>query len=250
MALQRALCSSIRQARVDERTERLSEIAVRLRAAVKSAGGNAEVCRKTGIPKKTLGNYLSGKVEPTAIALGKIARACGVTTDWIVGGGPDDGGLDQAGDRINPSGTSAGDAISGSEIVTIRKLGFRASAGDGGTLVIDQSTTGAPFPQVILDRLGIRPAQARLLDAAGDSMRPTIEDGDPLLVDLGSTDIIEGKVYVFTIGDVVLVKRLRRRGSTLLMRSDNRDLYPDEEEVPTVEPVRIIGRVRWVGRSL
>ena len=81
-------------------------------------------------------------------------------------------------------------------------------------------------------------------------MRPTIEDGEPLLVDVTDTDIIDGRIYVFTIGDQVLVKRLRRLGRRLLMRADNRDLYPDEEEVPMIEPVRIIGRVRWVGRSL
>jgi SOS-response transcriptional repressor LexA len=137
----------------------------------------------------------------------------------------------------------------GQETVFVRLLAFQASAGSGASIRDDEERT-VPFANESLERAGVRPQNARLLYAAGDSMRPTIEDGEPLLVDVGDTDIIDGRIYVFSIGDQVLVKRLRRLGSRLLMRADNRDLYPDEEEVPMIEPVRVIGRVKWVGRSL
>lgn len=84
----------------------------------------------------------------------------------------------------------------------------------------------------------------------GRAREPWRAAGDLLLVDIRTAEIIDGKIYVLTIGEDVKVKRLRRRGKRLFMRSDNRDLYPDEDEVPSDEPVAIIGRVKWVGKSL
>ena len=131
----------------------------------------------------------------------------------------------------------------------MRALSFRASAGNG-ELVLDDDGKAEAISPALLTKLHLKPENARLLHAKGDSMRPTIEDGDPLLVDTSEREVLEGKIYVFTVGDDVFVKRLRRFGSRVMMRSDNRDIYPDEIELPADEPVRIIGRVKWVGRSL
>lgn len=132
----------------------------------------------------------------------------------------------------------------------IQKLSFRASAGEGGPLALNEEAELVPFPRDVLDRTRVCSDHARLLTAVGESMKPTIAEDELLLVDVHQREVIEGAIYVFTIGDEVKIKRLRRRGGKLFMRSDNRDLYPDEEEVPMIEPVRIIGRVRWVGKSL
>lgn len=185
-------------------------------------------------PTEKLRQWLEGISKPSFEALEIIATAHGISLDWLLLGKPQEF---LRGDG-RPSGTA-----------TVELLAFKASAGDGA-LVLDDDAISVPFQQETLERLRVRPENARLLYSAGDSMRPTIEDGEPLLVDVTDIDIIDGRIYVFTIGDQVLVKRLRRLGRRLLMRADNRDLYPDEEEVPMIEPVRIIGRVRWVGRSL
>ncbi|MDC7788018.1 XRE family transcriptional regulator [Rhodoplanes sp. TEM] len=206
----------------------------RLKRAVQDAGGNAFVSARSGVPLSTLNTYLAGATMPSLAKLASVARACGISLDYLV--------------------TGKGEAVETTKnwperLILIQSLAFRASAGDG-LLIVDEESETTPFPRQILDRLGLKASKVRLLEAAGNSMSPTIEDGDPLLVELGETSVADGRIYVFTIGDQVLVKRLRRRGSCLLMRADNRELYPDEEDVPTVEPVRIIGRVRWVGRSL
>jgi hypothetical protein len=178
--------------------------------------------------------YVEGHDVPLSILL-KICEVTGIPESYLIlGKSP---GLDEN-ISTGPSPAAA-----------VQLLAFCASAGDG-VLVLDEAAKFVPFEQETLERLRVHPENARLLTAAGDSMRPTIEDGEPLLVDIADTDVIDGRIYVFTIGDQVLVKRLRRLGNRLLMRADNRDLYPDEEEVPMIEPVRIIGRVRWVGRSL
>jgi len=134
----------------------------------------------------------------------------------------------------------------------LHKLTFRASAGYG-QIVIEDAPERVPFPRLILERLGLTADRVRLLEATGDSMAPTIKDGDPLLVDIGADGIIDGKIYAFTVGDEAFVKRLRRvpgKPGKILIVSDNRDLYPESVELPEGEDFRIIGRVRWVGRSL
>ena len=57
----------------------------RLRDAVRSAGGNAVISDRTGIPKRTLGRYLAGQdiKLPSLIA---IARACAVSLEWLATG--------------------------------------------------------------------------------------------------------------------------------------------------------------------
>lgn len=224
-------------ARADEIAELTrSGLFERLKAAVLAAGGNKVVADASGVPISTLNAYLAGTMMPSIAKLARIADACGVTLDHIVSGAPQ-------GEADTVSGITRGRLL-------VRKLEFRVSAGGGGAVVVDEEGNRVPFPREILDELRLRPDNARLLTAVGDSMRPTIDDGELLLVDVRATEIVEGKIYVFTVGEDMLVKRLRRRGGKLFMRSDNRDLYPDEEEVPTVEPVRIIGRVKWVGKSL
>ncbi len=58
----------------------------RLRQCAKIAGSGDELARRTGIPRRTLESYLSGKSEPKALTVGIIARSCYVSTDWLISG--------------------------------------------------------------------------------------------------------------------------------------------------------------------
>jgi hypothetical protein len=133
--------------------------------------------------------------------------------------------------------------------IALQKLAFRPSAGHG-TPAIDDSAEYVRFPRAILDHLGVKPQHARLMEATGLSMYPTIDDRDLMLVSIGNTDIVEGKVYVFSVGDEVFVKRLRRAGGRVMMMSDNRDLFPNDEPVPESVPFRVHARVEWAGRKI
>jgi phage repressor protein C with HTH and peptisase S24 domain len=225
---------------VAERAHKFSaDFRNRLRLAVQNGGGKSAIVRRSGVPDRSLGHYLAGSADPKPYALARIAVACGVNLNWLLLG---------EGENWH-SRAEPGDERPELAFSLVRRLAFRASAGNG-SLVLDEEAGTTAFPKAILGGLHLKVENARILTAIGESMRPTIEDGDPLLIDTSDLEVIDGRIYVFTIGDQVLLKRLRRRGKTLLMRADNRDLYPDEEEVPQIEPVLIVGRVRWVGRSL
>lgn len=67
------------------------EIVERIKQAVKKGGGNKVVSEKSGIPIRTLGNYLGGLTEPKASAIGALCRVCGVSLQWLIyGEGPEE----------------------------------------------------------------------------------------------------------------------------------------------------------------
>lgn len=58
----------------------------RLRDAVKRAGGGTEVATRSEVPLSTLNGYLAGG-EIKLSNLIKLARACGVSVEWLATGG-------------------------------------------------------------------------------------------------------------------------------------------------------------------
>jgi phage repressor protein C with HTH and peptisase S24 domain len=106
-------------------------------------------------------------------------------------------------------------------------------------------------PRFILKSAGVAPQNARLLEASGESMKTTINDGDLLLVDVSpaAATIVEGKIYVFSLGNEAFVKRLRRTAGRVIMISDNREMFPPEDVSKHLE-MRIYGQVKWAGRNL
>lgn len=87
-----------------------------------------------------------------------------------------------------------------------------------------------------------------LIEATGDSMEPTIRDGELLLVDTDATGIQSGRIYVIAVDDSILVKRIVQRvDGSLLIKSDNPAYEPEVMRPGTNEPARIVGQVIWQG---
>jgi transcriptional regulator with XRE-family HTH domain len=62
------------------------ELAIRLRQCAQLAGSGDELARKASVPRRTLETYLSGDAEPKASRLFALARAVGVSLDWLATG--------------------------------------------------------------------------------------------------------------------------------------------------------------------
>lgn len=82
----------------------------------------------------------------------------------------------------------------------------------------------------------------------GNSMAPTIEDNDLVLIDRSDRTVRDqDAIWAFTIGDVAMMKRLRVRGKQVTILSDNDRVPPD-----TAHPdeINIVGRVSHIVRRL
>ncbi len=134
-------------------------------------------------------------------------------------------------------------------LVTVPVLDTAASAGPGAIGEDRLSTAGMGFSEQWLRRL--RPGGGHdglsVIAVRGDSMLPTLADGDEILVDgRDAGDALRDGVYVLRVDGVVLVKRLVREGDGFGVRSDN----PAAGPVDLAGGVDVIGRVLWAGRRL
>jgi phage repressor protein C with HTH and peptisase S24 domain len=99
------------------------------------------------------------------------------------------------------------------------------------------------FSRAFLRRKQARPEDCVVMDVRGDSMWPTLSDGDHVLINRADTRIIDGRIYALIVGGEAKIKRLRKMyHGGLAVISDNRSY--GEEEVPPegMEHVTIIGR--------
>ncbi len=85
-----------------------------------------------------------------------------------------------------------------------------------------------------------------IVRVVGDSMEPTLRNGDVIMVDMSQTSPTNHGIFVLAIDQETLVKRLQYEMSTKLVSviSDN-ERYKDE--VMPAESLHIIGRVVWAG---
>jgi repressor LexA len=134
-------------------------------------------------------------------------------------------------------------------MAAIRRLSVEASAGPGATVDSaaerDGGRTMLLDPRLLAD-LRLTSADASMLTARGDSMLPTIADGDTLVVDERDRKIgPRPAIFVLRHDDVLLVKRVSQRDDGVVIASDN-PAYP---AIQTLQ-ADIIGRVVWLSRAL
>ena len=130
------------------------------------------------------------------------------------------------------------------EWVDIPRLALGASAGPGALAGDEVAGDRLRFSQRWLRTLGLDPVQLTVIEVAGDSMEPTLRDGDEILVDRSQRPWRDG-IHVVRIDDVLLVKRLEQGAAgTIGVISDN-PAYPRAERARA--DVAIVGRVVWKG---
>ncbi len=132
----------------------------------------------------------------------------------------------------------------------IPKLAVGASAGPGAMHEGEALAGKIGFDEKWLRKLGLDPAQLSLIRVSGDSMSPTLNDGDDIMVDraAANTPLRDG-IHVIRMDDVLMVKRLARGPAGRLSVLSDNQAYPDWADVDG-ETVSVIGRVVWTGRRL
>ena len=107
----------------------------------------------------------------------------------------------------------------------VRKVKPRLSAGDGELVTDDNCEDIYSFRRDWLLQKGSHTAM-RLAEITGDSMMPTLKDGDLVLFDTTRNDPLDGRIMVVGIDDLLYIKRVRVspfEGTFLV--SDNKAVY-------------------------
>ena len=133
-----------------------------------------------------------------------------------------------------------------SEWSDVPRLPLGASAGPGALAQSEAPVGQLRFSARWLKANGLDAAMLSAIEVEGDSMDPTLRDGDEILVDRTPRPLRSG-IHVLRLDDVLLVKRVERAGDALRLISDNR-AYPEIERA--AGEVEILGRVVWKGGRL
>ena len=133
---------------------------------------------------------------------------------------------------------------------TIPKLDVGASAGPGAMNEGEALSGKIGFDEKWLRKLGVDPKQLSLIRVEGDSMLPTLADGDDIMVDRAAANKpLRDGIHVIRIDDVLMVKRLARGPAGRLSVLSDNPAYPDWVDVDGAG-VTVVGRVVWTGRRL
>lgn len=155
-------------------------------------------------------------------------------------------------DESRLGGPAGASPASAQGLVAIPQFNVRASAGHGAFTGGEQPISYLGFEPGFLRQLcEAPPSELSIIRVQGDSMVPTLSDGDDIMVDRspGGRRLHDG-IYVLRQEDTLMVKRLAVNPVTrLLTISSDNPAYPAWRDC---EPrtVDVVGRVVWAGRRI
>jgi phage repressor protein C with HTH and peptisase S24 domain len=145
------------------------------------------------------------------------------------------------------SASYTGQRRASGEWADVPRLPLGASAGPGAMAETERPIGQLRFSARWLKDQGLAAAQLNVIMVEGDSMEPTLRDGDEILVDRTPRALRAG-IHVLRLDDVLLVKRLELAGPARLRLISDNPAYPPLERAAA--DVEVLGRVVWKGGRL
>lgn len=194
-----------------------------------------------GITQGAVSQYLNGKIPMNYRTLKAFTSALGIEDTEIRSDLPE-----QQYAAVAPQDDQYADVIGYSQA---------ASLGDGAEAEEYAETHSLKFKKTSLRRRGIFNRPLAVYYGRGDSMEPTIKDGDAILFDTSDTRAVDGALYLVQMHGAAnaeyFVKRAMILDGITFFTSDNpkgdhqwqRPRRMDSNR----EPITVIGRVHWIG---
>ncbi|PZU20085.1 MAG: peptidase S24 [Shinella sp.] len=192
-----------------------------------------ELARAVGVKPPSVSDWLSGKSKTMeGENLLRAAHHLNVNPIWLATGK----GSPKPDGEINPQFTQVNEwdsntPVDDDEVEIPFFKDFSFACGDGSfNEAIANERRKLRMSKATLRNLAITESNAVAATASGDSMTPTINDGDTIHIDLGRKEVKDGRIYVICIGGLHYCKRLYNLpfGGIRLL-SDNSEEYKEIE---------------------
>ena len=207
----------------------METLAQRIQALIRDSGlSQRALAARIGVSSSSLSQWASGRFRPSDEAIAALCEFFSVTPAWLL-----------YGDGNAPEGQS----IVMSDTVAIPQLDVSGSCGFGDT--VEEFVSLVRMIRVSLSFLriycpGANNHALHIIPCRGDSMEPTLSDGDTVIVDASQTRPTSEGVYAVVLNGCVFVKRIQFLQDSYRLLSDNKRY--DAIDVRSCDDVKIIGK--------
>lgn len=198
----------------------------------------AQLAEMLKIPARTIGGYERDEAPPNQKFLNALIEVLHIDVNWFLTG--------RGNKYLDENYSGNADCFD----IPVRG-DVNASMGYGVTVYNESRTAGYSISKKLASDLGISRSRTEMIFAQGDSMLPTIEGGDSLLVDHSRKEIYDGKIYCVRIDGQLYAKRLQKiPPNTVRIVSDNEKYRSFEIDFSKDIDFdfEVIGEIPWWGR--
>lgn len=124
-----------------------------------------------------------------------------------------------------------------------------ASCGNGTILYSDEKIK-LPISTILIGGFS-KQKKYSMINASGNSMAPTIDNGDKLIVEhWNGAQIQDNKIYVFCFNNEFFVKRLSKNLDEIIIKSDNPEYRLRTINGEAVKDLLLVGKIVGVVKKL
>lgn len=142
------------------------------------------------------------------------------------------------------------DMETSSEIVNIDYYTDVFASCGMGSIVFSDEKRKLPISTLLINGFS-RQKTYSMINATGDSMAPTIDNGDKLIVEHWTgSQIQDNNIYVFCFNNEFFVKRLSKNLDEIIIKSDNPDYRVRTINGTTAQELVLVGKIVGVIKAL
>ncbi len=161
-----------------------------------------DLMEATGATKGAVSKWVSGINVPRSEFMPALSQVLKTSENWIL-----TGNSTPEFTQVEPWDSNTPLDDDEIEIPFFKDFSFACGAGSISEAIANE-TRKLRMSKATLRNLSITKENAVAATAIGDSMSPTIKDGDTIHVDLGRKKIKDGKIFAICIGGLFYCKRL------------------------------------------
>lgn len=204
---------------------RLDELRTKISQKTGNHINQSMLAESLGITRQTISNRIKNESQVTVSELKKIEEYFGISL-------------------FNDSDSSDENVIKIDYYTDVF-----ASCG-AGSIVFSDEKVQLPVSTLLIGGYSKQKTYS-MINATGDSMAPTIDNGDRLIVEhWNGAQIQDNKVYVFCFNNEFFVKRLSKNLDEIIIKSDNPEYRTRTINGSTADELTLIGKIVGVIKSL
>lgn len=133
----------------------------------------------------------------------------------------------------------------------VPKYNVEATAGKGDICFEEEIIDHLAFSDKWIKKAGLEKKKLSIITIKGDSMKPTLEEGDIVLIDHRYNTLKNDSIYVLLMDGELRVKRLQKGPDQVIIVSDNTKYTPQHIDMQILDDlIKIVGKVAWIGKML